>query len=130
MTVRHNLALAAAAGALLLAGAAQAQYALTPGAVPPPPSLRESTRPADGKAPQRGTRRPAEGEAGAAAESRASAPRRKLRAPSAAAEDGGYAGRIDSRPPRSQPGRFELEDDPRAVTPTFNNGRPGVGMRF
>lgn len=37
-----------------------------------------------------------------------------------------YTDRIDTRPAR---GDLQLEDDPR-VKPTFEGGRPGVGMRF
>jgi hypothetical protein len=129
MTIRLNLALAAAAASLWI-GAAQAQSVMTPGAVPPPPSLRDSTAPTEGGAAKRRARRAEGAEAG----SEAASPRRKLRAPGAAsatpgASGEGYSTRIDSRVPRES-GRMQMEDDPRAVQPVMNNGRAGMGMRF
>lgn len=44
------------------------------------------------------------------------------------AGDESMSERIDTRPARG--GAVELEDDPRAVQPTMQNGRAGVGMRF
>ena len=132
MTLRPNLALATAAAALLLAGAAQAQGVMAPGAVPPPPSYRDSAKPVEGQAQKRRARKPApqvEGEASTQAEP--VAPRRKLRATTTPpSQSGGYSGRVDDRPQPTRSQGMQLEDDPRGITPTLNNGRAGVGMRF
>ena len=130
---RHfRLALALAAGALLLSGAARAQGVMTPGAMPPPPSLQESVKRSDSKPQKRRARQNSQGEAGSAAQTEATAPRRKLRASTAApAPSGsGYSSRIDDRPQRAPSGAMQLEDDPRGLTPSMSNGRPGMGMRF
>jgi hypothetical protein len=130
MSLVRNLTPAALMAALLIGGAAQAQGVMAPGAVPPPPSFRDTAKPADGQAQKRRARKPAQADNAAAADGDMNAaPRRKLRAPANAA-DGGYAGRIDDRPQRAGSGGMQLEDDPRAVTPVLNNGRAGMGMRF
>ena len=132
MTLRPKLALATAAAVLLLAGAAQAQGVMAPGAVPPPPSFRDSTKSTEGQAQKRRARKPAaqvEGEA--STEAQPAAPRRKLRAnTTTSTQDGGYSGRVDDRPQPTRSQGMQLEDDPRGVTPVLNNGRAGVGMRF
>lgn len=61
------------------------------------------------------------------------APRKRARSDAAATtrtrgSDENMSERIDTRPARG--GAVELEDDPRAVQPTMQNGRAGVGMRF
>ena len=131
MTIRPNLAFAAAAAGLLLAGAAQAQGVLTPGAMPPPPSFQETTK-AEGRAEKRRARKPAQAEADVAADGQAATPRRKLRANTGGStgQNGSLSSRVDDRPQRAPSGGMQLEDDPRAVTPVLNNGRAGVGMRF
>lgn len=104
------------AGAISLAVSASA-LAQSPPAMPMPPSARDplpkETAPAKAKP----------------------APRKRARSDEAATTRarGGAGGeslseRIDTRPARG--GGIELEDDPRAVQPTMQNGRAGVGMRF
>lgn len=133
MTFRPNLA-AAAAAALLMSGAAHAQSVMTPGAMPPPPSFRETTKPAEGQAQKRRARKPAvQAESEVAGETQPAAPRpRKLRTNTSApsTQEGGYSGRLDDRPQPTRSQGMQLEDDPRGITPTLNNGRAGVGMRF
>lgn len=92
--------------------------------VPPPPSASDRIG-SDGStvAPKakRQSKKRASGETDAA-------PReRRLGTPPSAAASPGYADRIDRRPARQD---MQLEDDPRAVRPVMQNGRPGVGMRF
>ncbi len=130
--IRSNLSLAALAGALLFAGAAHAQGVLVPGAMPPPPSFRDSTKSVEDGSQKRRARKPAAQAEGAVSGDEQPAPRRKLRATTAApsAPGGGYSGRVDDRPQPTRSQGMQLEDDPRSVTPIMNNGRAGVGMRF
>lgn len=102
------------AGAISLAVPASA-LAQSPPAMPMPPSagdpLPKETAPAKAKP----------------------APRKRARSDAAAPArtrggDESLSERIDTRPARG--GGIELEDDPRAVQPTLQNGRAGVGMRF
>lgn len=104
------------AGALALAVPAIA-LAQSPPAMPMPPSagdpLPKETAPAKAKpAPRKRAR------------SDAATPARTR----AGSGDDSMSERIDTRPARG--GAVELEDDPRAVQPTLQNGRAGVGMRF
>ena len=132
MNISIRPALACAAGVLLLAGAAQAQGVMTPGAMPPPPSFRDSAKASESKPQKRRAKRSTEVEGTTAGETEAVAPRRKLRASTAApaSSSSGYSGRVDDRSQRAPASGLQFEDDPRAVTPSMNNGRPGVGMRF
>jgi hypothetical protein len=120
-----------AVGAPYVAGTAEAQGVMTPGAMPPPPSLRESAKPTDRRTQTRRASRPTQTEPGT--QSEADAPRRPLRATTTtprAPQEGSVSSRVDDRPQRAQSRGMQLEDDPRGVAPVFNNGRPGVGMRF
>ena len=109
-----------AAASLLLATPSVAQSVMAPGAMPPPPSASDA---------------PPRKESEAAAKKRAAA--RKAQAAgdgdgssrttrSSGTQASGYRERIDTRPS----GPIQLEDDPRAVQPMMQNGRPGMGMRF
>lgn len=127
MTLRLTLALAGAGLALVAGSGAHAQSVMTPGAMPPPPSFRDSQKePAQGQT--RRARKPAEARAGEPGE-QGSGARRTGRAAAGTSRDD-MSGRIDTRPARADSRRMELEDDPRAVAPIMNNGRAGVGMRF
>jgi hypothetical protein len=120
-----------AAAAPFVASAAKAQGVMAPGAMPPPPSLRDSAKPTEGRTQTRRASRPAQTEPGSQGE--AAAPRRPLRATTTtprAPQEGSVSSRVDDRPQRAQSRGIQLEDDPRGVAPVFNNGRPGVGMRF
>ncbi len=120
-----------AAAAPFLAGAAEAQGVMPPGAMPPPPSLRDSTKPTEARTQTRRAARPAQTEP--SSQSEAAAPRRQLRTTTTAprsSQDGNVSSRIDDRPQRAPSRGMQLEDDPRAVAPVMNNGRAGVGMRF
>lgn len=104
------------AGAISLAVPAPA-FAQSPPAMPMPPSasdpLPKESAPAKTKpAPRKRAR------------SDAATPARTK----GGSGDDSLSERIDTRPARGGP--VELEDDPRAVQPTLQNGRAGVGMRF
>ncbi|MDB5512407.1 MAG: hypothetical protein JWR08_1890 [Enterovirga sp.] len=104
------------AAALLGAGAAQAEGVMDPAKMPMPPSARDPAPRSEPKAAPRGAARP-----------RAQGPAAASQRPQGA-QTPDYGSRIESRPARSE--GFKLEDDPRAVAPVMQNGRPGVGMRF
>lgn len=105
------------AAATLLAAPAFAQGVMTPGAMPPPPSASEP-RPKAERATDTKKRQPRR--------ARTESGEPTLRTPSTASAPA-YRERIDTRPGG---GALQLEDDPRAVRPMMQNGRPGMGMRF
>lgn len=100
--------------ALLAATGAMAQGVMDPAKMPMPPSARDPVPRSEPKAAPRASARTRTQTPAAAQTRRSDGP--------------GYESRLETRPSRSE--GFKLEDDPRAVAPIMQNGRPGVGMRF
>ncbi len=123
--------LLAATALLGVAGSAGAQDGVfRPGAMRPPPSAAEPRgEPRSEPAPRRGRPRPAAAGTSGASASSDDVSRTGRR--SGSSGTGSYSDRIDTRgPPATRGSGIQLEDDPRAVQPTIQGGRPGVGMKF
>ena len=119
-----------ALGLLFAGGPVSAQSAFPAGAMPPPPSasdpLPKSTAEKARTTKKARPKPTGSGELSASSSDVAPAPR-GTRARSSAGE--GYSDRIDTRSaPASR--SLDLEDDPRAVRPILQGGKPGLGMRF
>ena len=133
--MRHLLgrALLVATALLGCAGLAGAQEGVfKPGAMPPPPSSAEPRSQSRSESATRKARpRPAAAGTGGASASSDDVVRTGRRSGGTGVSSGSYSDRIDTRgPPTSRGGGMQLEDDPRAVQPTIQGGRPGVGMKF
>lgn len=117
--------------ALCAAAPAHAQGVMEVAPMPMPPSMRDTPK---AQTPAKKTRAPkaATAEDGAPA-TRPSAGRAARQRGQAlrGSGDGRMSDQIDARPARAPSGgALQMEDDPRAVSPVMQNGRPGVGMRF